>query len=173
MIVAAIAASALAAGPGEEADQPGAGEEPEQPGAGEPGEAPLYPDRPDRQPEDQEARLGESVSVAGLAATVTQAEITYHEFLGEQLTVFVELENTTADVRPFNSFHWRIQDTDGRVLDPTINFRDDDLGSGDLVAGGRASGTIAFDAPAGAYFVIYKPDPLDAARGIWMIEVSP
>jgi hypothetical protein len=174
--IVAMGAAAVAAGPGEEPDLPVAaepGEEPGQPVAAEPGEAPLYPDRPDRQPEDQEARLGEPVSVGGLTATVTRAEVTHDELFGEQLTVFVELENTTARVRRFDDFNdWRIQDMDGRVLDPAfVNFRDDDLGSGDLVAGGRASGTVAFEVPAGAYFVIYKPDPFDAARGIWRIEV--
>jgi hypothetical protein len=42
----------------------------------------------------------------------------------------------------------------------------------DLVEGGNSTGSVAFDAGAGTYFVIYKPDPFNAARGIWQIEVQ-
>lgn len=132
----------------------------------------LYPDRPDRQAEDHEATVGGSVRLAGYTATVKGAEISTNEVLGDrQLTVFVEIENRDDRAQPYNTFHWRLQDKDGRVLDPTLNFRDDDLGSGDLVKGGKASGTVAFDAGPGTYYVIYKPDPFNAARGIWKIEV--
>ncbi len=131
----------------------------------------LYPDRPDRQDEDHEAEVGDSVRLAGYTATVTDAEFTSDEVLGDQVTVFVEIENRDDRAQPFNTFNWRLQDESGRVLDPTINTRDDDLGSGDLVEGGMTSGTVAFDVSAGNYFVIYKPDPTNAARGIWRIEV--
>lgn len=132
----------------------------------------LYPERPDRQDEDHEAEVGQGVRLSGYTASVTGAEISTEEFLGEQLTVFVTVENRDDSAQPYNLFDWRIQTENGQVLDPTINFRDDDLGSGDLVSGGTVSGTVAFDVGPGTYYVIYKPDAFDAARGIWRVTVS-
>jgi hypothetical protein len=43
------------------------------------------------------------------------------------------------------------------------------LDSGDLVSGGTVTGDIYFEAGAetGDFFVIYKPEPFDAALGVW------
>jgi hypothetical protein len=128
----------------------------------------LYPDRPDRQDQDHEAAVGDSVRLVGYTATVTGAEIVNDPVWGEQLHVSVTVENRDDRAQPYNTFDWRIQDASGRVVDPTIG---DNIGSGDLVEGGTVSGTVAFDAGPGTYFVIYKPDPFNAARGIWQIDV--
>lgn len=128
----------------------------------------LYPDRPDRQELDHEAAVGDSVRLAGYTATVDGAEIVNDPVWGEQLHVSVTVENRDDRAQPYNTFDWRIQDASGRVVDPTVG---DNIGSGDLVEGGTVSGTVAFDAGPGTYFVIYKPDPFNAARGIWQIEV--
>lgn len=38
-----------------------------------------------------------------------------------------------------------------------------------IVKGGKVSGKVVFEVGAtkGDFYVIYKPDPFDAARGIW------
>jgi hypothetical protein len=131
----------------------------------------LYPERADIQSDDHEANLGESVRLSGYTATVTGAEIATPEFGDPQLVVHVGVENRDDAAQPYNLFDWRVQNEAGQVLDPTINLRDDDLSSGDLVNGGTVSGTVAFDVPAGTYYVIYKPDAFDAARGIWKVTV--
>jgi hypothetical protein len=34
------------------------------------------------------------------------------------------------------------------------------------------TGDVAFDVAPGTYFVIWKPDPFDAARGVWQVTVE-
>lgn len=140
-------------------------------GNGDGRDAALYPDRPDRHAEDHEARVGESVRLAGYTATVTGAELAADAFGDQVLVVHVTVENRDKRAQPYNVFDWRIQDAAGRVLDPTVSTRDDDLGSGDLISGGRVSGTVAFDVGPGTYYVIYKPKLFDAARGVWQVTV--
>jgi len=131
----------------------------------------LYPERPDRQDDDHEAELGAPVRLAGYTAALVEARIE-DQFDDPGVVVGVRVENRDDEAQAYNLFHWRIQTTNGQVLDPTINLRDDSLGSGDLVPGGSVTGSIAFDVGPGEYFVIYKPDPFNAARGIWRIEVE-
>jgi hypothetical protein len=131
----------------------------------------LYPERADRQDNDHEAELGQSVRLAGYTAAVDEAAIDDDGLGGTNLVISVAVENRDDDAQPYNTFDWRIQTDDGQVLDPTINVRDDDLGSGDLVSGGTTTGTVAFDGGPGTYYVIYKPDAFSSHRGIWRIEV--
>jgi hypothetical protein len=135
------------------------------------GRAVLYPERPDRHAEDQEAAVGEPVRLGGYTATVTAAELAPGLLDERVLVVHVRVENRDDRAQPYNVFDWRIQDSAGRVLDPTPSGRDDGLGSGDLVHGGVASGTVAFGVGPGTYYVIYKPKVFDAARGVWKITV--
>ncbi len=130
----------------------------------------LYPDRSDRQDQDHEAEVGGSVRLAGYTATVAAAELVTDEVFGEELVVDVEIENRDAGAQPYNLFHWRLQTAGGEVLDP-LGIQSD-LGSGDLVGGGSTSGRVAFDVGPGTYYVIYKPDPFNAARGIWRVTVA-
>jgi len=133
--------------------------------------ADLYPDRPDRQKEDQEVALGDSVELSGYTAWVNSATHTQEEFTSTDLiTINVKIENRDDSAQPYNTFDWKIQNANGQVLDPTF-LGDNDLGSGDLVGGGTVEGTVTFEGGPGTYYIIYKPDPFDAARGIWQITV--
>lgn len=129
----------------------------------------LYPDRADIQKTDHEAELGKGVRLSGYTATLTKAEMFTPEFGDPEFIIFVTIENRDDKAQPYNLFDWRIQTEGGQVLDPTISLRDDDLGSGDLVKDGTVSGTVAFDVAPGTYYVIYKPDAFDDARGIWKV----
>jgi hypothetical protein len=178
IIVVVIGASAIAGIAGEDdATEPAAGDSAAEAEATEADDdadetdtrnLDRYPDRPDRQDQDHEAAIGDSVRLAGYTATVEGAQIVNDPVWGEQLHVSVTVENRDDRAQHYNTFDWRLQDASGRVVDPTIG---DNIGSGDLVEGGTVSGTVAFDAGPGTYFVIYKPDPLNAARGIWQIDV--
>jgi hypothetical protein len=149
---------------GESAETP---EEPEAGGAGS-----LYPDRPDQQDEDQEAAIGESVKLSGYTATLTAASYSKEEFMETDLvTISVRIENRDDSAQPYNTFDWKIQTSNGQVLDPTI-LAENSLGSGDLVGGGSVEGDVGFEVGPGTYYVIYKPDPFDGARGIWQITVG-
>lgn len=133
----------------------------------------LYPDRADVQAEDHEAVVGDCVRIAGLTAFVDGAAMRDHEFGGPQLVVTVTERNRDDRAKPYNLFDWRIQTPEGQVLDPTIPWStDQDLGSGDLVPGGSVTGDVAFDVGPGTYFVIWKPNPFDAARGVWQVTVE-
>ena len=109
--------------------------------------------------------------LGGYTATVTGAELATDVFGDQILAVHVVVENRATRTQPYNLFDWRVQDASGRVLDPTVSTRDDDLGSGDLVSGGRVTGTVAFKVGPGTYYVLYKPKAFDAARGVWQVVV--
>lgn len=101
------------------------------------------------------------------------ASIVPEEFASDSgyLTVIdVKIENRDDRAQPYNTFDWRIQTANGQVLDPTF-AGDQTLSSGDLVEGGVVEGKVSFDVGPGTYYIIYKPDPFDADRGIWQITV--
>lgn len=131
----------------------------------------LYPDRPDQQSDDHEAQVGNAVRLAGYTATVHGASMQTTPFSDGQIVVIdVSIENRDDGAQPYNTFDWRIQTPNGQVLDPT--FIGDNLGSGDLVTGGSVEGQVSFEVEPGTYYVIYKPDAFNAARGIWQITVG-
>lgn len=133
----------------------------------------LYPDRPGVTEEEHQAALGDCVRLSGFTAFVEAAEIKDQEFGDPQTIVTVRVQNRDDSPQDFNMFDWSLQTPSGTVLDPTISLEDDSLDSGELVKGGEATGTIAFDASEpGTYFVVYTPDIFEEdARGIWQIEV--
>lgn len=135
-------------------------------------DADLYPDRPDEQSEDKEAAVGDSVQLSGYTATLHGAEMRTSPLDEELVVIQVSIENRDDEAQPYNLFDWRIQTENGQVLDPTFSGGDNDLESGDLVSGGTVEGEVPFDVGPGTYFVIYKPDAFDAARGIWQITVG-
>lgn len=133
-------------------------------------------DRADRQREDQELALGQSARVSGYTATVTAA--TFRPTLSEfedagYLVADVTVENRDEEAQPYNTFDWKLQTPNGQVIDPTFTSGNQ-LGSGDLVMDGSVNGNVVWEigAAKGDFFVIYKPDPFDAARGIWKVTVS-
>lgn len=145
-------------------------EAPDEPQAGKAGS--LYPDRPDQQDEDNEAAMGESVQLSGYTATLTSASYGKQELMDTDLvTVNVKIENRDDSAQAYNTFDWKIQTPNGQVLDPTF-VAENSLGSGDLVGGGTVEGNVGFEVGPGTYYVIYKPDAFDGARGIWQITVG-
>lgn len=84
----------------------------------------------------------------------------------------VIVANRDDSAQPYNVFDWKLQTPNGQVIDPTFTS-EKQLGSGDLVRGGSASGKVIWEVGAakGEFFIIYKPDAFDAARGIWRVTV--
>lgn len=178
LILVAIAVIAAVAGGGaSDGDEPtAAGETTEQSSSAEQGGAAdsgaLYPDRPDQQGEDQEASIGESVRLSGYTTTVTGATFTQEQFTETDLVIVdVRIENRDDSAQPYNTFDFKIQTANGQVLDPSF-MAENTVGSGDLVGGGVVEGNVGFEVGPGTYYVIYKPDAFDAARGIWQITVG-
>lgn len=135
----------------------------------------LYPDRADAQESDIEKRIGESATVGGIEATVTAAEFQQQlsEFETEgYLRVDISLRNTDDSTHPYNTFDWRLQTPEGQVLDPSFSG-ENDLGSGDLVAGGTKEGSVTFEVGGtkGNFYILYKPGLIDATRGVWQATI--
>lgn len=130
---------------------------------------------PDAQPEDQQAPLGGEVRLSGYTVTVHSA--TFQPQLSEfedegYLVAQVTVLNRDDRAQSYNTFDWKLQTPNGQVIDPSFTGTEQ-LGSGDLVPNGTVSGRIIWEVgdSKGDFFVIYKPDLFDAARGIWKVSL--
>lgn len=161
---------AMASGGGDKAEETVQREQAEDtPDAAEPGRA-------DQQREDQEVAIGQPVKVSGYTATVSSAgfqqQMSDFEDKG-YIVAEVTVVNTDDKAQPYNTFDWKLQTPNGQVIDPGFTTADQ-LGSGDLVKDGTVSGKVVFEVgqTKGDFFIIYKPDAFDAARGLWKVTVS-
>lgn len=141
--------------------------------AGNDGDAQLFAGRPDSQREDQERNIGDSAKLSGYTATVVSAGFQQSVSDFEEdgyIVVDVTIENRDDKAQSYNYFDWKLQTPEGQVIDGAF-VTIDHLGSGDLVNGGKVSGKVVFEVGAtkGDFFIIYKPDAYDAARGIWKV----
>lgn len=137
----------------------------------------VDPSNPDANEEDQNVELGESVELSGYTTTVesaqfvdTLSEVETEGYLIADVIVF----NRDDEPQPYNVLDWRLQTPNGQVLDPTFTSSDDSLSAGELIKGGNVRGKVIFEvgAATGDFFLIYKPDPFDAARGLWKVTLE-
>ncbi len=179
VLVVLIVLAAVASGGGD--DKPGgstatpAGDSADGGGDAGGGEVVLFPGRLDAQGEDQERNIGEEARLSGYTAVVNSAEFvqTVSDFEDAgYVKINVTVTNRDDAAQPYNLFDWRIQTPGGTVQDAGF-VSAATLGSGDLVSGGTVTGDIYFEvgAETGDFFVVYKPDPFDAARGVWKVTV--
>lgn len=136
----------------------------------------LFEGRPDAQREDQERELGQATTINGVEGTVESGGFrqSLSEFFTDgYLVIDVTLRNGADGTRAYNVLHWRIQTPDGQVRDAGIGFQEGALESGDLVAAGSVSGSVSWEIgdAKGDFYVIWKPEAFDAARGIWKVTV--
>ncbi|MDQ3574285.1 MAG: DUF4352 domain-containing protein, partial [Actinomycetota bacterium] len=113
---------------------------------------------------------------SGYTATVTAARYrpTLSAFEDDgYLVADVTIVNRDDRAQSYNPFHWKLQTPGGQVVDVTFTTMPNQLGSGDLIQGGTVSGSVAWPVGAakGAFAIIYKPDPFDAARGLWKVTL--
>lgn len=137
-----------------------------------------FDDRADKQNKDVEVLPGEAATVDGVKMTLTNVEVktSLSEFetatSGKTYVLAdVALENTSKETKPYNVFNFRIQTAGGQVLDGTFSTVAN-LGSGDIVAGGKASGKIVFEVPVedGHQYVIWKPNAFNADRAVVRVK---
>lgn len=137
-----------------------------------------FNDRADKQQKDVEVLPNETATIGGVKMTLTSVE--YKVNLNEiesadsgktYVIADVSLENTTKETQPYNVFDFRIQTSGGQVLDGAFSSITT-LGSGDMVAGGKASGKIVFEVPVeeGHQWVIWKPNAFNADRAIVQVK---
>lgn len=127
-----------------------------------------FNERADKQTKDVEVVPGESGTVDGRKLTVVSVERktslgAYQDAPSGKIYVVanVSIENTSDRVQTYNVFNFRIQTVSGQVLDiSSSSFGDNALGSGDLVVGGKVSGTVTFEVPVetASQYIIYKPN---------------
>jgi len=138
-----------------------------------------FNERADKQPKDVEVLPGETATVGGVKMTLTGVEyktnLSDYEKADDGKTYVVAdvaLENTSDKTQPYNVFDFRIQTAGGQVLDGAITGSVQTLSSGDMVAGGKASGKIVFQVPVedGHQYVIWKPDAYHADRAIVQVK---
>jgi len=124
----------------------------------------------------KDGNIGGSAKFAGYTVTVTaagfQQSVSPFEQAGYR-KVSVSVENREKEAQPYNYFDGVLQTPSGQVVDPTMTLSDEDLNSGSLIGGGTVSGAILFEIAEqkGDFYIIYKPDPFNAARGIWKVTV--
>jgi hypothetical protein len=135
----------------------------------------LFPNRPDSQREDQERNIGGEARLSGYTTTVTAAgfQQAVSDFEEDGYIVAdVKIFNRDDKAQPYNVFDWSLQTPNGQVVD--IDFTTvETLSSGDLVPGGEVTGKVVFEVGTqkGDFYLIYKPDAFDGARGIWKVTV--
>jgi hypothetical protein len=137
-----------------------------------------FDERADKQAKDVEVLPGEAATVGGVKMTLTgveyKASLSDFEKADDGKTYViadVTLENTSNKTQPYNVFDFRIQTAGGQVLDGGITSTKT-LSSGDLVAGGKASGKIVFEVPVedGHQYVIWKPNAYNSDRAIVRVK---
>jgi RNA polymerase subunit RPABC4/transcription elongation factor Spt4 len=137
-----------------------------------------FNERADKQAKDVEIVPGESATIDGRKLTVTSVERKaslgqYSQAPAGKVYVVanVTLENTSDKVKTYNIFDFRIQTAGGQVLDIYIGG-ENNLSSGDLVVGGKATGNVVFEVPVetASQYIIFKPNAAMSDRAI--IEVK-
>ena len=139
-----------------------------------------FKDRSDSQPKDIELVVGESAELDGLKVSFTNAQRTtaLSEYSkadsGKEFVIITaSFENVSDRTQSYNSLDFRVQTAEGQVLDHHwFNPRDDDLESGDLVTGGKVTGTIVFEVPKeeGHQYILYKPNAWKPDRIVVQIQ---
>ena len=138
-------------------------------------EASLYPNRPDKKKGDKERAAGQSADLSGYTVTMTSGtykrEINQFEKDG-YVVADVSISNRDKAAQSYNTFEWKLLTPGGTIIDPCF-CGGKQLGSGDLVTGGKIDGQLVFEVGdvKGAYYVIYDPSDLGSERAIWQITV--
>ena len=126
----------------------------------------LYPDRANQYREDQERHIGGSVRIGGYTATVTDVRLE-----DGSIRVFFEITNRDEGPQRIDSTQWTL--VNPRVQ--TIEVTSADFPRTELPGGKTVTAEVSFDIDPdeqGDYYIQYKPETLDAARGIWQYTIS-
>lgn len=113
------------------------------------------------------AKVGDRVEVSGVALTVASMKslTVISQFIKPQTEgdVFVVadvlLENTGADKTPYNFFYFKVKDADDFVYNVTVG-PEPSLKSGDLAAGDKVRGNVAFEVKATSKGLVLTYEPI-------------
>ena len=117
--------------------------------------------------EKTEFKVGDIIAFDGKELTVEKVERNYstgNQFVTpkdgkEFVKVNLKVENKSDGEMSYNFLEFKIEDSNGSVeLGSIMANSDDSLGSGELTKGGKKSGSIVFEVPAGSSLKLhYKP----------------
>lgn len=132
-------------------------------GNGNPGA--LFPGRANQYREDQERHIGESVMIGGYTTTVTDVQLD-----GRSIRVSIEITNRDEDPQRIDATQWTLVNPRVQTIEVTrADFPLTELPGGKTVT---AEVSFAIDPDeTGRYYIQYKPETLDAARGIWQLRI--
>lgn len=128
----------------------------------------LYPDRANQYREDQERRIGESVMLGGYSATVTDADL---DDEGGSIRVTLEISNSDEDSQLVDASQWTLVNPRVQTIEATMAT----FPATQLAGDGTLSAEVSFAVDPGEpgdYYIQFKPEALDAARGIWQLTIS-
>jgi hypothetical protein len=113
------------------------------------------------------AAVNNVVAIANTTVTATWSKSA--NALGAEICAAISIKNHNSSTITYSDLYWTLQTPSGEVVNSNFEASPD-LGSGNIVGGGTASGNVCFDDPgqSGAYVGIYKPDPFNSDRGIWL-----
>ncbi len=114
-------------------------------------------------------KVGDVISFDGKKVTVVSVERNWNtgneyikpqsgnEFVEVQLTI----ENDSNNQISYNTFDWKIQDSQGVIKDISSNtyIADGNLGSGNLAANGKVSGVLIFEVTNGDKGLVLQYNP--------------
>ena len=103
-----------------------------------------------------------------MTATWTKSTVT--SLMSPSICAAITIKNHNSSTISYNDLYWSLQTPSGEVVNTDFEGSPD-LGSGNIVGGGTATGNVCFTDPGqtGTYVGIYKPDPFNSDRGIWLI----
>ena len=128
----------------------------------------LYPDRANQYREDQERHIGEPVEIGGYTATVTDARL---DEASGSIRVDIEITNRDEQSQRVDGTHWTLVNPRVQTIEATTAA----FPVNELTGGSTVSASVSYEVDAdeaGDYYIQYKPEALDAARGIWQLTVS-
>jgi putative flippase GtrA len=132
-----------------------------------------YPGRPGASEGDQEADLGEPVTIEGLVATVERAKFVRgigRLDEGRYLKVTVTVENTSDTTARVRRAEWRVRTPAGHVYEAAVTTSRDATDRR-IGPGARTRGRLFFEVgpEEGVFYVMHAPDGGRSGRSVWRV----
>jgi hypothetical protein len=121
---------------------------------------------------DRCANASGTVTMSGLAVTAKPLQVETDSLGSKGVCSAVTINNVSSGSQDYNVLDFKVQTPSGDVAtSSTLNFAQT-LDSGTLVPGGVKTGQVCSDySGTGQYVLIYKPNPFESTRGIWLFHV--
>jgi hypothetical protein len=106
--------------------------------------------------------------------TATPFKAQSDTFGGKALCTNVTIKNSATKSQDYNVFDFKVQTPGGVVATTSTMGIGGTLDSGTLIAGASKTGLVCTDdkGEKGMYVFIYKPNPFESDRGIWLFPVQ-